>query len=587
MGARYLIVAHGGGPADRLQGAKRLLEPAGWRRALAGPGFALWTPAARPAPVERLGATLVVAGDVWRRPGRACVAAPDTFAELLADWHGAYVAARPLAGGRGIEILRGPSGAMDLLAWRASGLACAADDLRGVPSALWPDETAIDWDVVCGFFRDPVSVWGACALTGVRAVAPGEVLAVKGGAFAARTAWRPADFVAGSNDGAAPEDLVDVVTDSVAACAAAHERLLLEVSGGLDSAIVATSLAAAGQAWRAALAVNQFAAHPESDERALAKEVCAAAGVPLACRRKPVGRFAAADFMALADGARPAPHATDLVRDRMLAGMAARCGATAILTGQGGDAVFFQMPTARIVADLVLARGPAAAFGEEAQAAARWLRRSVWSLARQPLRLRPADLADAAFHPWLGARARDARAGPSHPWLKDLAEAPPGKQVQIQALCAAQMKFGRTLRSESLAVRHPLLAQPVVELCLEIPSWRLTGGRDRGFARAAFAQRLPPRIAQRRSKGVLSILYAKRMVHSLEVVRPWLLDGVLCEAEVLDRAALEASLTPEALLWEGQASRLAWAAALEGWLRHWQGRVPDAPGAERWRRRRG
>jgi asparagine synthase (glutamine-hydrolysing) len=143
------------------------------------------------------------------------------------------------------------------------------------------------------------------------------------------------------------------------------------------------------------------------------------------------------------------------------------------------------------------------------------------------------------------------------------------------------MKFGRTLRGEVLAVRHPLLSQPVVELCLGIPSWRLTAGRDRGFARAAFAHRLPPRVAHRRSKGVLSTLYAKRLVHSLDVVRPWLLDGALCRAQVLDRAVLEAALTPEALLWEGQASRLAWAACLEGWVRHWQRRVPDAAGATR------
>jgi asparagine synthase (glutamine-hydrolysing) len=265
----------------------------------------------------------------------------------------------------------------------------------------------------------------------------------------------------------------------------------------------------------------------------------------------------------------------------MIAELGRRHDATAVLTGQGGDAVFFQMPTPLVVADLVQARGRRAAFGAEAQATARWLRRSIWSLARQPRRLAAADLIETALHGWLGARAREGRVMERHAWLKDLGNTPPGKQLQIQTLCAAQMKFGRTLRSEALVVRHPLLSQPVVELCLGIPSWRLTGGRDRGFARAAFAHRLPPRVVHRRSKGVLSTLYAKRLAHSLDVVRPWLLDGALCRAEVLDRAALEAALTPEALLWEGQASRLTWAACLEGWVRYWQGRVPDASLAAR------
>ena len=48
----------------------------------------------------------------------------------------------------------------------------------------------------------------------------------------------------------------------------------------------------------------------------------------------------------------------------------------------------------------------------------------------------------------------------------------------------------------------PLFSQPLVELCLRIPTYVLThGGWDRAVARRAFYDDLPPEIRNRRHKG--------------------------------------------------------------------------------------
>ncbi len=73
------------------------------------------------------------------------------------------------------------------------------------------------------------------------------------------------------------------------------------------------------------------------------------------------------------------------------------------------------------------------------------------------------------------------------------------------------------------------------------------------------------------------------MAASLEVLRPLLLDGVLADAGVLDRAAVDAALQPDRLMTTGEGTRLLRAAMVEGWVRRWQGYLPDLARSP-WRR---
>jgi len=131
-------------------------------------------------------------------------------------------------------------------------------------------------------------------------------------------------------------------------------------------------------------------------------------------------------------------------------------------------------------------------------------------------------------------------------------------------------------------VVHPLMAQPVLEAALAIPTWELArGGRDRGLERALFADRVPPEILNRQSKAEMSSFYARTVAANLPFLRGYLLDGCLCDAEVLDRVALERALREDALIQAPDSTAVLSAAAIEAWIRHWQARVPDGRLARR------
>jgi len=588
MGARYLAISwRAEDPASRTQvraARVRLAAVQGWTLALERVGLCVWTSSARPLPVGpvRQGESLVIG---WSASAPDLAGLPPmTAAARLADltW-GSYVAILR-EGSSSIWAFRDPSGALDALTWRCGALCLLADDLEGLPVGLEPPQLALDWASVAELIRWPVAAAGRSALHGLHSVSPGSLHPLGEPPSKARPIWTPSDVARRSAPAQPEAHLREAVDTAVRGLAGRGPRLLLEISGGLDSAIVAASLAAQGLGARAAQAVNQYVTQREGDERGWAKEVAARAAIPLRLVEKPVGALTESDFTELAGSVRPPTDALDSIRDRRFVELASACGAGAVMTGQGGDAVFYQMPSPAIAADLARARGLGALFGAEGQALARWLRRSVWSLALERGRS-VSDLGHLGPRFW-GEAVRRAPPRTPHRWLApdSLAGLPPGKQLQALHLAYCQLKFGRSWRGEALEMLHPLLAQPAVEAALRIPSFELVrGGRDRGLARAAFADRLPSSVAQRASKGALARLYTQRVAASVSVLRPWLLDGLLAQAGVLDRKEVEAALTPEDLIWRGDGFRLLQAAQTEGWARAWRTRSDGASSARsRW-----
>src|SRR5262249_54036655 len=116
-----------------------------------------------------------------------------------------------------------------------------------------------------------------------------------------------------------------------------------------------------------------------------------------------------------------------------------------------------------------------------------------------------------------------------------------------------------------------LMSQPLIELCLRIPSYVwITGGRDRAIARRAFEHVLPPVIARRQQKGAID-------QHNLQIfdanetyLRAMLLDGLLVKEGLLDRARLERYLTRGASRAGFEYNDvLRHHLCTEAWLRRW------------------
>lgn len=552
-----------------------------WTCALSRPGLEVWRVEGRRLPVEVLEPSgVVIVGDLVAPGGPLGLTAdmppPAAARRLAAGAWGRYLALLPDPAGGLPWVYREPSGALEALAWRRGGLAAVADDVDQMPAGFAADGVALDWIAIAQIVRRPLACGHVSPLADYRPVLPGEVRPLGGDAADGVAVWRPSTWARAAAE-ADPDRLRSTVLGTVDALAEREPRLLLEVSGGLDSAVVAAALVHGGHAGRVAGALNYHEIRPEADERGWAGRVCGALGLPLTPVEKPAAAITPEDLAELAPCAAPAFQAIDAPRDRDTAARAQALGATAIFGGQGGDGVFYQMPTPRLVSDYLGAsgRGWRDPFVLDV---ARWLRRPVWSVLREARRRRTPQAHAFESAPFWGPRVRAAADAPAHPWIEDARGSSPAKQVQIEAILAMQAAWGRSRRGAIAEVLHPLLAQPVLELGLAIPAWRLVeGGRDRAFARRAFAAWLPKEIVERRSKGALTAYYTRRIARSLPFLREYLLDGVLVSAGVLDRAAVDRALDADRLIWTGEGVRLSRAALIEAWVRHWQTRLPDAP----------
>jgi len=122
-----------------------------------------------------------------------------------------------------------------------------------------------------------------------------------------------------------------------------------------------------------------------------------------------------------------------------------------------------------------------------------------------------------------------------HPWIQGADSIPPGLLWHVLCLSVPlpfYESFGGATELERTVV---LMSQPLVELCLRIPSYVwITGGRDRAIARGAFADELPPAITRRHQKGAIDRLNRMLLDENETFVREMLLDGLLVKHGLLD-----------------------------------------------------
>ena len=128
------------------------------------------------------------------------------------------------------------------------------------------------------------------------------------------------------------------------------------------------------------------------------------------------------------------------------------------------------------------------------------------------------------------------------------------------------------LSASGLPRFSPLASQPLREYCLGVPTWLwCQGGTNRALARAAFAASLPREIVKRTSKAGPDSFIQRSFEMHREVIRDLLMEGLLAQQRVIDRAAVDNAFhlnfrsDGEILL------RLLDLAEAENWARSWLG----------------
>ena len=442
---------------------------------------------------------------------------------------------------RGLQLVRDPAGGVPAY-WRDDGrsVMVTSDVELAVAAGMLRSEVA--WDRLSEALLFPDLPSRTSMLIGLADTIPGMVHTLRSAASDELLLWDPARFARRAAADAPAADHARRVRDAVDAAVTGwrdcFDTVALELSGGLDSSIVAAALARTDRSWEALTFVTRGA---DGDERRYARAVADRFGVTLhdvlpneAISQQPTYRRLTI---------RPRGTAFLAPLDRLMTAAADNVGAQAVFTGMGGDHIFYATRSTAPVLD-------AWAVGGLAHA-----RRTAFDVARlcgAPLsEVYGAALRRAWTHrrsrPWQAdmryVAAGSRREPPGHPWMIAARDALHGTRARTAALLRLLGMLDGVDRMATRNMVSPIVAQPVLEACLAVPTWLcVAGGRDRALARDAFADQLPELVIRRRGKGRVDSLVVGTFESDRHSARELLLGGLLAGAGLLDRGALERDL---------------------------------------------
>lgn len=490
--------------------------------------------------------------------------------EILRTLWGGYVAIRSF--GDMVEVLRDPSGTVACYYAQIDGahLITSKPDLLFDHGLLTP---SIDWSIVAQslVYRDlrPART----ALRNIDEVLPGVALEIRGDRAQSHCCWSPWFFAQPARQTidptAAADTLRTTLTRAISAWSDSFQTPIIELSGGLDSSIVA----AAATRSRSTLCMTFGPADGDPDERPWARAVAARTGLSL---QELVPDGSIIDLMRTDSASLPRPcgRALSQAFDGPLRELAQHLGADAFLGGGGGDSVFCFLHSALPVNDRLAQEGFRLGLLTTAADIAQLARTNVWTVLLTALRysMQPASrMPKPMTNPFLADHVRESTPWPAgNPWIEAPAEILPGKRRHVWSILAIQNHLEGHGREMVAPLISPLMSQPVLETCIGIPTWMwCEGGNNRAVARTAFRDLLPTAIVDRRTKVAFTGIIHRLVRAQLPALREILFSGTLARENMLDTKRLEAFLQGVAVS-DDKLPELMALVEVEAWSRHWE-----------------
>ena len=454
---------------------------------------------------------------------------------------------------------------------------------------------------------------GQCSLEGIAEVPAGQRLTLSRDGTQRALLWNPAKIAANVREQspeAAGKALKATVQETIDALASCYQVITHELSGGLDSSIVAGCLAQTpsrpsinylnfsadigldkerlhlpGLSPQLASQIRAVAAH--GDERHLARLVAERWRTPLLERQRDVAMDLSRLWQA-PPSINPSMYFTAMESDDTKLELVKSLGTQAFFSGQGGDSVFLSTFQPFPAIDYAHLRGLDRGLWPLLFASAQLSKRSVWGVLGETVRhgllhrhYPPVrNTLDAPNLLTAELRAELSNADFAGSIWPGAATLPPGKQNHIAGVHGATY-YDYVFFSGSYADNvDPLNAQPVWELMLQLPTYTiLPNGVSRGLARRAFADLLPAEIRRRTAKGIGTPFYQQVVRHNRRRLQEWLLDGQLVREGYLDRQRLEEYLAAEEPFVTVTAAQLLSYLSAEAWLQQWTGAAAPAAAA--------
>ena len=501
---------------------------------------------------------------------------------LVDEYWGSYIAVLDDREHGRRHVIRDCSGRLPCYFFRNEEVQVFFSDIQDLLT-LRAGSLTLNYDYLAGFLYFNELQIHATGLREVTEILAGECASLTNGSVSQFPLWDPSRVCAENlidDYQHAAHELRSTTQRCIAGWARTQKRILHSLSGGLDSAVVAGCFKES-KVDASMLCINRYHDAPGEDERKYARIAARRLGVELL--EYPFNDRGLLDHrvLALPKTAKPCVPFLFRMLDICLYNKLTReRKINTVWTGQGGDHLFFQYSELLPVSDYVCHHGLGLQLHSVISGAAQLTGESYWAALRSALRSigrRPRWQYQTLQQPtyFLHEDAVPPRILEyiAHPWTRETRDLPPGKQMQIHFLAEVLNRHRPIPRLRLVEEHHPLMSQPIIELCLRIPTYLLVkGGRDRALARDAFRDIIPHEIYQRRDKGSTGQHAIELMRRSGKFLNEMLLDGVLVREGIVDRRSVESFSTNSTPIRPEHYFPLIACIACEVWLNTWNSR---------------
>ncbi|WP_317495782.1 asparagine synthase-related protein [Haloechinothrix sp. LS1_15] len=442
-------------------------------------------------------------------------------------------------------------------------------------------QPGFDWSYLGDYLLHGNLPTTATGLTGVRRLLPGRRREVTMHERNEYVRWTPLAIAADASGRApSPQSLRHWVDTCVDTWAGDAERVYVELSGGLDSAVIARSLVASGRR-----VIGGHFHHPESalaDEHTYARSIAHHLGIELhvidASEALPLTPVESWKDRWDAPTATCAWQSLTAAHQRL----AERHGCRVIMAGTGGDHVFVARPGwPWYLDDHLHNAGIRDAFRQVVAVSWRtgipivalMTQLARRRLARRRGRSAPMEqLCPEVDRPlWLNREAVDPVVPSLAMQPASGAALPAGKAAQAVELTLLSCAIGVGHSGRRAArTAFPLLSQPLIELGLRTRlDAMIDAYTDRKLLRTAMRDHLPEQAVRRCDKGEHTATWQRGIRANLTSVRELVGDGLLAQQDIIDRRRALDAVSAAALGHTGRLWPLVNLLCAELWLRSW------------------
>ena len=499
---------------------------------------------------------------------------------LLTQYWGSYIAFIHNDHSDRQSVIRDCSGAIPCFRIRDGALDIFfsdTSDLRTIAAR----PPGINWPYLATYLIDTDARVRETGLIGVHELLAGDCWSRSDSIETQRCIWTPAKIWSSGaidNYDLARAELRDTTQRCIDSWSTVHRRLLLRLSGGLDSAIVLSCLSH-GIAPPVVSCVNRYDDEPGGDERYYARLAAEKCGTPL------IEHPWATEPTVFGERLFSAPQLPKPVVESVMFNdtalyneLAMTNRAEAVWTGQGGDHIFLQPGNAAYAADYLRLRGVRREFLSVVRDVASLTGDTYWSVLASAIQgAAGTKRKPRASLPLLEASFIAPDAVPSDllerletPWSVEASDLPPGKRFHAALLAGLVNRLSPIRHQEVAPEHHPLISQPLLETCVRIPTYVLSaGGVSRGLARSAFRGYVPDAILKRRSKGETTQFTVGLIRENRRFLEELLLDGQLVREKLIARDDITKHVSGDRPLGTMQLFPMLACVTAELWARYW------------------